>query len=408
MNKIRGLGSMKREKILKALKAQLKMGNHIIGVSTGTGITAKYAKQGGADFILTLNSGRFRQMGRSSLAGFLPFGNSNDMVMEFASKEIIPLVKDLPIIFGLNATDPTKNMDNYINEIKDMGFSGINNYPTVGLIDGEFNDALEEEGNHYLLEVEAIRIAHERDMFTVAFVFNEIQAAQMIEAGADIICVHLGLTEGGLLGAKKVFSLEAAKKKADSIFNKCNELKPDVLKLIYGGPVKTPIDVQYMYSNNEDLMGYIGGSSFERIPSEKSITNITKAFKVSGKLDEDDLLVKMLDGVTKHYDYVEFVKEYIAQNYMNDISFLDLARVAHVSRSYLSSLFTKNVGCSFQEYLVKFRIDRAIEILDRDKIQLSELASLVGYHDYAQFSKMFKKYKGFSPKQYKSNINTKT
>lgn len=399
---------MNRKQTLDELRSELKVGNHIIGVATGAGITAKYAKQGGADFILMLNSGKFRQMGRSSLAGILPFCNSNDMVMDFASREIIPLVRDIPIIFGINATDPTKDMESYISEIKNRGFAGINNYPTVGLIDGQFGEALEEEGNGYLLEVEAIRIAHEKDLFTIAFVFDEIQAAQMIEAGADIICAHLGLTEGGLLGAKKVFSLEAVKVKADKIFNTCNELKPDLIKLVYGGPVKTPIDVQYMYSNNQNLMGYIGGSAFERIPSEKSITNITKAFKVSGTLDEDDFMVKMLDGITKHYDYVEFVKEYVAQNYMNDILFADLAKVAHVSRSYLSSLFTKKVGCSFQTYLVQFRMDKAAEILHRDHIQLSELAPLVGYQDYAQFSKMFKKYKGYSPKQYKSNINTKT
>lgn len=401
---------MKREEILENLRSQIKNGNHIIGVSTGSGMTAKYAKQGGADFLLMLNSGKFRQMGRSSLAGFLPFYNCNDMVMDFAYREIIPLIKDMPIIFGLNATDPTKDMDSYIDEIKDKGFSGINNYPTVGLIDGQFSEALEEDGCHYLIEVEAIRIAHDRDMVTVAFVFDEIQAELMIHAGADIICAHLGLTGGGLLGAKKVFSMEAAKAKVNKIFNRCNELKPDVIKLIYGGPVKTPIDVQYMYSNNEYLMGYIGGSAFERIPSEKSITNITKAFKVSGQLDEDDLMVKMLDGVTKHYDYVEFVKEYVNQNYMNDISFLDLALVAHVSRSYLSSLFKKEVGCSFREYLVKFRIDKAAEILDRENIPISELATLVSYQDYAQFSKMFKKYKGCSPKQYRAkyNINTKT
>ena len=399
---------MKRETILENLKSQIKMGNHIIGVATGSGMTAKYAKQGGADFLLMLNSGKFRQMGRSSLAGFLPFYNSNDMVMDFSSREIIPLVKDIPIIFGINATDPTKNMDSYIDEIKDMGFSGINNYPTVGLIDGQFNEALEEEGCHYLIEVEAIRMAHERDMFTVAFVFDEIQAVQMIDAGADVICAHLGFTAGGLLGAKKVLSLEVAKVNADKIFNKCNELNPDVIKLIYGGPVKTPIDVQYMYSNNKDLMGYIGGSAFERIPSEKAITNITKAFKVSGQLDEDQLMVKMLEGVTKHYDYVDFVKEYVAQNYMSDISFLDLARVAHVSRGYLSSLFKKEVGCSFPEYIVKFRIDKASEILYKENIQLSELAQLVGYQNYAQFSKMFKKYKGYSPKKYKLNIDNIT
>lgn len=392
---------MKRKKLLENINIQIKNGNHIIGVATGTGMTAKYAEKGGADFILMLNSGRFRQMGRSSLAGYLPFCNSNDMVMDFASKEIIPLVKDMPIIFGLNATDPLKNMKSYIDKIKNMGFSGINNYPTVGLIDSQFGEALEEEGCNYLIEVEAIRIAHEKDMFTVAFVFNEIQAEQMIIAGADVICVHLGLTGGGLLGAKKVFSLEAAKVKAEKIFNRCNELKPEVIKLIYGGPVKTPIDIQYMYSNIEDLMGYIGGSTFERIPSEKSITNITKAFKVSTQLDEDDLIIKMLDGVKKHYNYVEFVKEYVAKNYMNDVSFLDLAKVAHVSRGYLSSLFKKEVGCSFPEYLVKFRVNKAAEIINKENIQLSDLAPLVGYKDYVQFSKMFKKYKGCSPKQYK-------
>ncbi|CAI3247911.1 Conserved hypothetical protein, TIM-barrel domain [Clostridium neonatale] len=397
---------MKREKILENLKSQVKNGSHIIGVATSSGVTAKYSQNGGADFLLILNSGRFRQMGRSSLAGFLPFCNSNDMVMKFVSREILPLVKDIPIIFGLNATDPTKDLESYIDEIKNMGIDGINNYPTVGLIDGQFSESLEEDGDSYSIEVEAIKIAHEKGMFTVAFVFDEIQAAQMIDAGTDVICVHLGLTGGGVLGAKKVFSLEAAKVKIERIFNKCNELKPDVIKLIYGGPVKTPIDVQYMYGNNEDLMGYIGGSAFERIPSEKTITNITKAFKASSKLEEDDFMVKMLDGITKNYNYVEFVKEHVAKNYMNDISFLDLANAAHISRSYLSSLFKKEVGCNFPEYLVKFRINKATEILNKKNIQLSQLAILVGYEDYAQFSKMFKKYKGCSPKQYKSRNTT--
>lgn len=393
---------MKRERILEKLRLQIKKGNHIIGIATGSGMTVKHSQNAGADFLLMLNSGRFRQMGRGSLAGFLPFCNSNDMVMDFASKEIIPLAKDIPIIFGLNATDPTKNIESYIEKIIDMGFSGINNYPTIGLIDGQFREALEENGLNYLMEVEAIKIGHKKGLFTVAFVFDETQAVQMINSGADVICVHLGLTGGGLLGAKKVFSLEAAKIKARKIFDKCNELNPNVIKLIYGGPVKTPMDIQYMYNNNDDLMGYIGGSAFERIPSEKSIINITKTFKVSGQLNEDDLMSKMLDGITKHYDYVDFVKEYVSQNYMNEISFLDLAKVAHVSRSYLSSLFKKQVGCNFPEYLVKFRINKATEILDRKNFQLSEVASLVGYKDYAQFSKMFKKYMGYSPKQHKS------
>ena len=398
---------MNREEIIEKLDSQIKQGNHIIGVATGSGMTAKYAQSAGADFLLMLNSGKFRQMGRGSLAGFLPFCNSNDMVMEFASKEIIPLVKDIPVIFGVNATDPTKNMDIFIDKIIECGFSGVNNYPTVGLIDGKAREALEEEGCSYSLEVDLIKKAHDKGLFTVAFVFDEIQGKQMIEAGADAICVHLGLTEGGLLGARKVFSLENVKNEMEKIFHICNELNPNVIKLIYGGPVKTAVDIQYMYSN-DDLMGYIGGSAFERIPLEKSIPKTIKNLQITCNVDEDDLMVKMLDGITKHYDYVEFVKEYVAQNYMNDISFLDLAKVAHVSRSYLSSLFKEEVGCSFPEYLVKFRINKAIDILNKKDIPLSTVASLVGYNDYAQFSKMFKKYKGYSPIRHKhKNIEHK-
>lgn len=399
---------IKREYILKNLNVQTKINGHIIGVATGSGITAKYAENGGADFILTLNSGKFRQMGRGSLAGMLPFSNSNDMVMDFASREILPLVKRTPVIFGFNATDPTKDMKEYIGFVKKQGFSGINNFPTVGIVDGKFRQVLEEHGCCYDLEVEAIGIAHKMDLFTIAFVFDEDTAKKMINVGADVICVHLGLTQGGMLGAKKILSLESAREKVEKIFKVCNEINPNVIKLIYGGPVKTPIDVQYMYSNNKLVMGYIGGSAFERIPSEKSIINITKAFKTSGNLSEDDLMIKMLDGITKYYDYVEFVKEYVAKNYMNDISFLDLAKVAHISRSHLSNLFKKDVGCSFPQYLVKYRIDKAIAIMNREKIPLAQLACLVGYNDYSQFSRMFKKYKGCSPTQYfghnKSNL----
>lgn len=393
---------MEREKIVKNLKKQIKNGKHIIGVATCSGMTARYARQGGADFLLMLNSGRFREMGRSSLAGFLPFYNSNDMVMDFASKEIITLVKEMPVIFGLNATDPTKDMESYIDEIKSMGFSGVNNYPTVGLIDGEFGKMIEKAGCCYDSEVKAISTAHKKDMFTVAFVFNEGQAVKMINAGADVICVHLGLTEGGLLGAKRFFSLEAAKNKINKIFKRCDKINSDIIKLIYGGPVKTPSDVEYMYSCNKDIMGYIGGSAFERIPSEKLIISTTRAFKVSGEINKDEI-------VTKHYDYVEYVeyvKEYVAQNYMRNISFLNLAKSMYVSRGYLSSLFKKKVGCGFPQYLVEFRMNKSQEILEcRKDIQLSELSSLVGYEDYAQFSKMFKRYEGCTPKEFKSKIS---
>ncbi|MBF4693917.1 phosphoenolpyruvate hydrolase family protein [Fusibacter ferrireducens] len=391
-----------REMVVNQFLRQVKLGNHIIGVASGAGITAKYAEQGGADFLLALNAGKFRQMGRSSAAGFLPFCNSNEMVMTFASREIKPVIQKIPVFFGLNATDPTIDLDRYIENIKQLGFEGINNFPTVGLIDGQYREALEETGFSYDLEVEAIRIAHEKDLFTVAFVFDEEQAKSMLHAGADIICAHLGFTAGGMLGAKKVLSLEAAKLKVQRIFDVCDAIRPDVIKMIYGGPVKMPVDVQYMYSNT-NLMGYIGGSSFERIPSEKTITNITRAFKTTGNLSESDLMVKMLEGITKHYDYVQFVKKYVAEHYMQKISFIDLAHVAYISRSHLSALFKREVGCSFPVYLVKFRMNRAKEIISaEDDLKLSEVAELVGYSDYAQFSKMFKKYVGLTPTQFKS------
>lgn len=395
-----------RKTIIEEFKRQIKRGHHIIGVASGAGITAKYAEKGGADFLLALNAGKFRQMGRSSVASYLPFANSNQMVMAFASREIKPVIQKSPVFFGLNASDPTIDLKAYIDKIQEMGFEGINNYPTVGLIDGQFREALETDGITYALEVEAIRIAHDKGLFTVAYVFDEEQTRSMLEAGADIICAHLGFTEGGMLGAKKVLSLATAKDKAQKIFDICNVTRPDVIKMIYGGPIKNPIDVQYMYSNT-DMEGYIGGSSFERIPSEKSITNITRAFKSTGNLSEDDLMVKMLEGITKHYDYVQFVKKYVAEHYMEKISFIDLAKVAYVSRSHLSKLFKQEVGCSFPEYLVQYRVNKAKEIIESEEdITFIQVANLVGYSNYAQFSKMFKKYTGQTPTQYKSDINT--
>ncbi|SDF58090.1 phosphoenolpyruvate hydrolase family protein [Sporomusa acidovorans] len=388
-----------REQVLKKLKNQIRITGHIIGVAVGAGITAKYALKAGADLLLALNSGRFRQMGQSSLAGWLPFANCNEMVIDFGTREIIPVAKEIPVIFGLNATDPTIELDEYIDLISAQGFSGINNFPTVGMIDGQFREALEEDGISFEREIEAIRIAHNKNLFTLAFVFDARQAKEMLKAGADLICAHLGLTKGGYIGAKKVLSLHSAKLIADEIFNACDEVSVDTIKMIYGGPVKTPIDLSFMY-NNTKTMGYIGGSSFERIPSEDAITNITKAFKKTGYIEQDELLVKMIEGVKNHYDYVDFIKEYVSVNYMNEVLFSDLANVAHISRSHLSALFKKEVGCTFPEYLVQFRISKAKEIMKFNNIRLNEVANMVGFKDYAHFSKTFKRLTGISPEKY--------
>ncbi|MHC5279920.1 phosphoenolpyruvate hydrolase family protein [Listeria kieliensis] len=396
---------MKRNEILKKLRRELRLGHHLLGVATGTGMTASYAEQGGADFTLILNSGRFRQMGRSSLAGFLPFANSNQLVFDFAIREIIPLIHKIPVIFGLNGTDPTMDIPQFIQTIKQSGFSGVNNYPSVGLIDGVFREALEAEGNRYDLEVEAIRAAHQADLFTIAFVFNADQVRKMAQAGADVICIHLGLTSGGLLGAQKVLSLEAAIEETKTMLERIPKNRKNVFKMVYGGPVKTLVDIRYLYNHVPELDGYIGGSTFERLPSEEVIVHQTRDFKKSEITSDGSLLAQMLDGIEKHYDYVEFVKKYVEANYSEPIQLAELAQVAHLSPSYLSTLFKEKVGYSFTEYLIRFRLNKAVEWMQQEpKRSLKEIALGINYQDYAQFNKVFKRYMGMSPKEYRQQI----
>lgn len=389
-----------RERILDRLHKQIENREHIIGVAAGAGISAKYAAKGGADLILALNSGRFRQMGLGSIAGLMPYANCNDMVMEFATREILSVVRDTPVLFGLCGTDPCLDLPSYLESIRQSGFAGIINYPTLGLIDGQFREALEEEGMSYLQEVEAVRSAHESGMFTMAFVFNAEQAGFMLEAGADVICAHLGVTAGGLMGTKKVFSLEKGADIARQIFAACDKSGREPIKLVYGGPVHTPIDVQYMYDNTS-AMGYVGGSSFERIPTEEAIMETTHRFKSTGHLEQDKRLMDKLNRMDEPCDYVPFVKEYITENYMNNISLTELADRIHVSRTHLSALFNKEVGCSFPEYMAKYRIHKALDIMKHSKLPLSRIAELVGYPDYVHFSKTFKKYVGVSPQSYR-------
>lgn len=274
---------LNRLDIIASLNKQVKKDISLLGVAAGSGMSAKYAEEGGADFILALSSGRYRQMGVSSLAGFLPYGNSNEIVMDFASKELIPMIKRIPVCFGINATDPTINLVDYIDLIKEKGFSGINNFPSVALFDGQFRNSLENEGMSYLQEVEAIQIAHRKDLFTVAFVFNKKQAELMINAGADVICVHLGLTEGGTLGAKKLMSLQSAKKTATDIFDLCTQLNPNIIRMIYGGPIAEPEDAAYVIERVDGIVGFFGASSIERFAAEKGIKEQSEKFKRIGK-----------------------------------------------------------------------------------------------------------------------------
>ncbi|WP_062353428.1 phosphoenolpyruvate hydrolase family protein [Bacillus kwashiorkori] len=394
-----------REEIVKQLKKQIQINRHIIGVATGSGLTAKYAEEGGADFILALSSGFFRQKGLSSLSAYLPFLNSNDAVMEFGLKELLPRTK-LPIIFGLMSTDLNKNIESFIRQIQEKGFAGINNYPTIGLIDGIYREALEEQGISYKQEVESIYIANKLGMFTVAFVFDKEQAIQMVEAGADVICLHFGLTTGGKLGSKQILSLQSARKLAQEVFEVVMELNPQTIKMIYGGPVNKPVDVQFIYDGT-NIDGYIGGSVFERIPAEQVVLQVTESFKKTNDVKYDELIEKIISGFTTTEDYVEFVKRYVSLHYNDEISLNEISEILHISRSHLSTLFKKSVGVSFIDYLIDYRLNRALEIFREKRLPLTTIAELVGYPNYSQFSKIFKKRKGKSPRDYlKSNKMT--
>lgn len=389
--------------ILNKLKERIKINGHIIGIASGSGLTSKYSTMSGVDIVLAISAGIFRKMGRSSLASYMCYCNSNEVVMNFATRELMPLVRDTPIFLGINATDPTIKLSEYLIQIKEQGFIGINNFPTVGLIDGFFREKLEEEGVSYSKEVEAVKIATELGLVSIAFVFNEKQAIDMINAGAEIICVHLGLTCGGIMGAAKVLSLEVAKELVNKIFKECDKVNPNIIKLVFGGPIKTPIDAQFFYQNTS-CEGFIGGSSFERIPTEKAIINTTKAFKNVGNYDEDKAILKVLNSSAQDIDCIEYVKKYIHDFYMKPIYIRDLAESIHISSSYLSTKFKKEVGISFTEYLVKFRINKACEILLNKSIPIKTIANMVSYDDYSQFSKIFKKYTGKTPKEYREQF----
>ena len=396
-----------RKDILTQLNAQININGHVIGAVVGSGMVAHYVEQGGADLLLALSAGRYRIAGKGSLGSYFCYGSSNDIVYKFASEEVLPIVKRTPTIFGLFAQDPFIDLYDYLKQIKRTGFAGITNFPTIALIDGNFRVALEEEGTSYAKEVEAIRLAHFLDLFTVAFVTNREQTEAMLDAGADVICIHLGLTKGGFMGAKKYISMEEARRLSQELFMLCEEKRPDVIRMVYAGPANTPIDMQYLYQNTT-CQGYIGGSVFDRIPMEHAIPNTIRAFKIKEHFDPNDPTVLMARDNLNMRDYVEFIKKYISDNYQKEIELRDLAEIVHVSSSYLSTRFKREMGCSFTEYLIRFRMNKAKELLAETNLSCKEVASSVGYDDYAQFSKMFKKYVGRLPTQMqKNNISTK-
>jgi predicted TIM-barrel enzyme len=267
-----------REQVLKRLRAVMAEGRPIIGGGAGTGISAKFEAAGGVDLIIIYNSGRYRMAGRGSLSGLMPYGDANAIVMEMAS-EVLTIVRDTPVLAGVCGTDPFRQMPLFLREVAGAGFSGVQNFPTVGLIDGLFRQNLEETGMGFGLEIEMIRLAHEMNLLTTPYCFNADEAKAMAEAGADIIVAHLGLTTKGSIGATTAVTLENAPAKIQEIADAAKAVNPEVIVLCHGGPISEPPDAEYVLHRTKGVHGFYGASSMERLPVEKAITETMKAYK---------------------------------------------------------------------------------------------------------------------------------
>lgn len=267
-----------RTDILDRFRAQVAAGQPIIGGGAGTGITAKSAEAGGIDLLVIYNSGRFRMAGRGSLSGLLAYGDANAIVMEMAN-EVLPVVKHTPVLAGVNGTDPFRVMGYFLKQVKEIGFAGVQNFPTVGLIDGTFRANLEETGMGFGPEIDMIRMARELDLLTTPYAFDAEQARELARAGADILVPHMGLTTAGTIGAQTALTLEQAAAKVQELADAAKEVNPDILCLCHGGPIAEPADAQYILDNTEGIVGFYGASSIERLPTEVGIREQTEKFK---------------------------------------------------------------------------------------------------------------------------------
>ena len=266
-----------RDEILARLRAKVAAGKPIVGGGAGTGISAKMSEAGGIDLLVIYNSGRFRMGGRGSLSGMMPYGDANAIVMEMA-REVIPVVKRTPVLAGVCGTDPFRVMKLFLREVDAAGFSGVQNFPTVGLIDGRFRQNLEETGMGYGLEVDLIRTAHAMGMLTTPYCFNPDEAAAMAEAGADILIPHMGLTTKGSIGADTALSLDESAVRVQEMHDAAKRVNGEILVLCHGGPIAEPDDAQYILDHTEGIVGFYGASSMERLPVEPAITNRVREF----------------------------------------------------------------------------------------------------------------------------------
>ncbi len=267
-----------RSELLARFRAQVAAGVPVVGGGAGTGLSAKCAELGGIDLIIIYNSGRFRMAGRGSLAGMLPYGDANAIVLDMA-REVLPVVRHTPVLAGVCGTDPFRVMKRFLLDVRDAGFAGVQNFPTVGLFDGTIRVGLEETGMGYGLEVDMIAAARDLDLLTCPYVFTPDEATAMAKAGADILIPHMGLTTKGAIGAKTALTLEQAAKRVQELADAAKAVNPEVLVLCHGGPISEPDDVRYVLEHTRGIVGFFGASSIERLPTEVAITNCVKQFK---------------------------------------------------------------------------------------------------------------------------------
>ena len=268
-----------RKEVVERLRAQLRKGNPIIAAGAGTGISAKFIEKGGADLIIIYNSGRFRMAGHGSTCGLMAYGDANAVAMEIGEYEVLPVVEEIPVICGVHATDPRRRMWHWLLQVKNMGFSGVNNFPTHTIVDGHFRGVLEETGMSVQKEFEMIALAHKMDLFTIVYVATPDEAKAMAQAGADAIIAHVGTTVGGSIGVKgAVCTMDNAVRRTQAIINGAKKVRKDILFLSHGGPICTPEDAAYM-NEHTDCVGFVGASSLERMGVEQSLIDLTKKFK---------------------------------------------------------------------------------------------------------------------------------
>ena len=270
--------SIPRNEVLRRLRSQVDAGKPLLGAGAGTGISAKCAQTGGADLIIIYNSGRYRMAGRGSLAGIMPYGDANAIVVDMA-REVLPVARETPVLAGVCGTDPFRLMDLFIAQLKAIGFSGVQNFPTVGLIDGVFRANLEETGMSYSLEVDMIAEARRQEMVTCPYVFNPEEAKEMARAGADVIVAHMGLTTKGTIGAHTSLTLEEAAKRVQAITDAARSVRDDLFVICHGGPISEPEDAAFILANTSGVDGFFGASSIERLPTEVALTEQTRRFK---------------------------------------------------------------------------------------------------------------------------------